>query len=785
MIRHINTGGRFVALAVIAALLLSGCVPSQNSNDLQADTSLYLGPLPAPASLPPTPDLPPLPVPPTDRTDDAALTAYNAALNAYAQAMQANQDKVTAQINAVKALAKDVHAGGKAAVAAWEALLVTAGVAVNGADGKPLEVNGTSGWGWPLTDGELRLHSMLATSPGGVRLTDLAHILGAIPGLDVPESTAQLYSALQVIPDRGFSSVFWAVGPSLDDGGKLVTPEDMVLSWAQVELLLRRMSTEFAVAGADGANAAPSGLGSDPSASSSVSGPAIAPAALVHEAAPQRPCENRENPWSKKIIKYTQKALSSTFKWVLKKAAEAGAKGAEAAGNYLKVGGILASIATLLTQMSAIKANFVMPNSPLIRTKKMQPGEIRDLTVTLSYDYSAWAKTTECLNLAFSFAGIPFPKAPEGPPSGLTVELYSTDPSILRVGAGEGGDTPVYKGKTDSSGAVNFKLSGAPQADRIPDKAQPKDLSITVKAISDLKGSNLFKDLASLLTNAKSFLGGGGVSVLIEMLSRANFVTFKESLPVRDWDLTAQFQASAKGEITVHRASNVDWQGCGGYGLISRSTDATSTFTTTETDVTAKLLSNDFGNVGDQAFVFYPKGESFTGIDLGQGDGLKMFGLLADYSTDKTTATPATGDQPERKLEDCSVGGGGSGEHSDPEPEDCGVRTYAMDLDVTMPSPRHLFVSGQPSDEYGLWKNCGDGLIPSDPTVAPTMQSCAAPQSQGGKIPSIDDVFDASKTKFTIKGSYTCIRNEPGQLDQVYYNWTLTLCRIVDGKAKC
>ncbi len=732
------------------------------------------------------PDLPAAPVPPTDRYDTAAISAYNAALDAYTKAMLANQDKVTAQINAVKALAKDVHAGGKTAVAAWEALLVTAGLAVNGPDGKPLEINGTSGWGWPLTDAELRLHSMLSASPGGVRLTDLAHTLGAIPGLDVPELPAQLYSELQAIPDRGFSSVFWAVGPGLTNGGTLVSPDDMVLSWAQAELLLRRMSSEFAVAGAEGSDAAPSALGADPSTASSVSSPAIAPAALVHEAAPKRPCENRENPWSKKIVKYTQKALSSTFKWVLKQAAKAGSTGAEAVGNYLKVGGILASVATLLTQMSAIRASFVMPNSPLVRTKgTVQPGEVRDLTVTMSYDYSAWTKTTECLSLAFGFAGIPFPKAPEGTPSGLTVELYSTDPSILRVGAGLGENTPVYKGETDSSGAVNFKISGAPQAERIPDQAQPKDLSIKMKAVSDLKGSSLFKDLSSLVKNAWSFLGPGAVSTLIDMLSRSNFVTFKQSIPVRDWDLTAQFQASAKGEITVHRASNVDWQGCGGYGLVNRSTDATSTFTTTTADVTAKLLSNDFGNFGDQAFVFYPKGESFTGIDLGNGDGLKMFGLLADYSTDKTTATPATGDLPERRLEDCSMGGGGSGEQPDPEPEDCGVRTYAMDLNVTMPSPRHLFVSGEQSDEFNLWKNCGDGLIPFDPTVAPTMQSCAAPQSKGGKIPSIDDIFDPSKTKFTITGSYSCIHNDPGQLDQVYYNWTLTLCRIVDGKAKC
>lgn len=435
--------------------------------------------------------------------------------------------------------------------------------------------------------------------------------------------------------------------------------------------------------------------------------------------------------------------------------------------------------------MAAIKATFSLSSPPLVRTKGMTPGETRDLTITYKFDKDSWAETRECLNSSLKYAGLEIPGAPLDPPSGIDVQLSTTDPSVLRVGDGAGGDKPVNSAETDASGVARFTLSGAPQKDLIPDKAQPKDLSIDVHAVSDFKSSDLFKDAASLPWDAIDAFGSGGLSLIPELLGRTKFVTFTDAIPVRDWDLTAQFQASAKGEITVHRASNVDWQGCGGYSLINRSTDATSTFTTTEAPVTASLLSNDFGNVGDQAFVFYPKGESFTGIDLGNGDGLKMFGLLAAYSTEKTTAEPATGDQPERKLEDCAGAGNGSGLHADPEPEDCGTRTYAMDLNVAMPSPRHLFVSGQPSNEHGLWKNCGDGLVPDDPTVAPRMQSCAAPQSKGGKIPSIDDIFDPSKTKFTITGSYSCIRDDPGQLDQVYYNWTLTLCRIVDGKAKC
>lgn len=788
MIRRINTGGRFAALAVIAALLLTGCVPGKQHDDATADTSIFLGTLPAPAELPDAPNIPPFPTQPANTSDSAAMNAYHKALEAYSTAYQAEQPKAVAQTAAIQELAKTALAGGENGVAAWEALLVTAGVSVLGADGKPVIVGDQTGFGSPMTDADLRLHALLAAAPGGLRLADLADILSVAFDMTATDLAAALYEELSNIPDFGFRTVLWAVGPGLTKDNKFIPVDEVLLSWAQVGLILHRLSDEILASQAMTASAAGDGgiPGADAGelqvATASFRGPLPAASA-------ERPCQNTDDPLKQEELNQKIKEANFGFDKILEVVGDieesALATGAKILGATLNIVRGLITYANLLAKMASLTATFSLSNPPLVRTKEMTPGEIRDLTITYKYDPDSWAKTRECINNALKYAGLEVPGAPLDPPEGIDVQLATTDPSVLRVGDGKGGDKPVNADETDKSGVARFKLSGAPQKDHIPERAKPVNLSIAIHAYSDLKSSDLFKDLASAPWDLLDAAGSFGATLIPEFIGRSKFIMYTESIPVQDWDLTAQFQASAKGEITVHRASNVDWQGCGGYGLINRSTDATSTFTTTETDVTTKLLSNDFGNVGDQAFVFYPKGESFTGIDLGQGDGLKMFGLLADYSTDKTTATPATGDQPERKLEDCSVGGGGGGEHSDPEPEDCGVRTYAMDLNVTMPSPRHLFVSGEPSDEYGLWKNCGDGLIPSDPTVAPTMQSCAAPQSQGGKVPSIDDIFDPSKTKFTIKGSYTCIRNEPGQLDQVYYNWTLTLCRIVDGKAKC
>ena len=787
MISPLSKGGRFAALAVIAALLLSGCVPGSDDGRPEADTAIFLGPIPAPAVLPDGPDLPPFPKQPKDPSDLQAMAAQNAALDAYSKALKANQAKADAQTDAIKELAKSAVAGGEKGVAAWESLLVTAGIAVLGPDGKPLTVAGQTGFGVPLTDADLRLQALLAAAPGGLRLTDLADILSVAFEMPGQDAATALFEELRQIPDFGFRAVLWSVGPGLYDGGKAVPIDEVVLSWAQVGLILHRMADEILASTSMMAGAA--GLGGLPSADAGSRVDTVSLRSTLPAGTSARPCENKDDPLKQEVLNQKIKAADFGFDKILEAVAEiedsAVATGAKALGLTLTIVRGLLTYANLIAKVASLKATFSLSNAPLVRTKQMTPGELRDLTITYAFDKDSWGKTRECLNASLKYAGLEIPGAPLEPPAGIDVQLSSTDPSILRVGDGKGGNKPVNSDETDAKGVARFTLSGAPQKDLIPDQAAPKELSIDVHAVSDLKSSDLFKDAASAPWDLLDAAGTFGVTLIPELVGRSKFITYTESIPVRDWDLTAQFQASVKGEIIVHRASNVDWQGCGGYGLINRSTDATSTFTTTDTEVTAALISNDFGNVGDQAFVFYPKGESFQGIDLSNGDGLKMFGLLAAYSTDKSTAEPATGDQPERKMEDCDGAGGGGAADSDPVPQDCGIRTYAMDLDVTMPSPRHLFVAGQRSNESGLWKNCGDGLVPDDPTVAPRMQSCVGAQSKGGKIPGIDDVFDPSKTKFTITGSFSCIRDEPGRLDQVYYNWTLTLCRIVDGKAKC
>jgi hypothetical protein len=787
MMRRMNAGGRFAALAVLAALLLTGCVPGQNDG-VQADTAIFLGQLPAPAPLPDAPDIPPFPTQPENTSNAKAMKAYQKALDTYSKAFQANQAKADAQSAAVKKLAKTALAGGEKGVAAWESLLVTAGVSVLGPDGKPLTVGGQTGFGSPLTDADLRLQALLAAAPGGLRLTDLADILSVAFDMSGADLATVLYQELNNIPDLGFRLVLWSVGPALIDGTAFVPVDEVVLSWAQVGLILHRLADEILASTSITAGA--SGEGGIPSADGArlQVGTASFRGSLA-AAASSRPCENKDDPLKQEELNQKIKEANLGFDKILEAVSDieesALAGGAKILGATLNIVRGLITYANLLAKMASLRATFSLSSPPLVRTKEMTPGEIRDLTITYKFDEDSWGKTRECINDSLKYAGLEIPGAPLDPPAGIDVQLSSSDPSILRVGDGKGGNKPVNADETDAQGVARFKLSGAPQKDLIPDQAKPKDLSIDVHAVSDLKASDLFKDAAAAPWDLLDAAGSFGATLIPEFIGRSKFITFTESIPVRDWDLTAQFEASAKGEITIHRATNEDFQGCGAT-VINHSTDGKVTFESDKRAITASLLSNDFGNVGDQAFVFTPKGKDFTGSDIGNGNGLQMFGLLAAYSADKSAAAPAAGDQPELKTipsGDCV--GGGDGLHDSPRPSDCGVRTYAMDLNVSMPSPRHLFVSGEPSNESNLWKNCGDPFIPWDPPVAPIMQSCAAPQSKGGKVPSIKDVFDTSKTKLTIKGSYSCIRDDPGQLDQIFYNWTLTLCRIVDGKPQC
>jgi hypothetical protein len=776
-------GARLAAVLVVAGLLFTGCVPHPGDDrGPNAEATLYSGAIPAPAAMPESPHLPPYPRPPADRSDQAAFDAVQAEISAYAAAFQAAQAKVTAQTAAVKKLAAQTQKGDAASVAAWESLLVTAGIAVQGADGKPVALHGDTGSGWPMADAELRLHTLLAASPGGMRLTDLAETLGPTFKVPAAQLAQELYTDLSSIPDHDFAVVYNTIGPGLFQKGKPVALADVDLNWAQVELILRRMATELVIADARSSGAATSGYRTD-------AGPAIAPASYRAPDSVQgsrRPCQNSGGPWSEAIADQSSKTYATfVFDKMIEEAAEEGSKGAKAAGRYLPWARILLSAASLFAKATALEASFSLSSSPLVRTKDTRPGEVRDLEVTYTFNPGKWQTVRECLNVFLAPFGIEIPGTSPEPPSDMDVQLSSEDPSILRVGDGTGRSTKVDSDQTDSEGKASFKVSGAPQADRIPDQAKPDDKTVTVRAANDLKSANFYKDVLSAGWDANDAVGSAGLSLVPDLIARSKFITFRYPVPVRDWKLDADFQVTAVGEATERIAYNEVLTGCGSDDLIDDSVKGTATFASDTVDVSAKLLSNAEGNVGDQAVVFGPRGEDFQLRDAGRDNGVLMFTLPVTYKTERIAPSP--GEQPERHTEQAGGCVGGGGFSSPPkQADDCGVRSYDSTLDATIPKPRHLYVADEVPGILGLWKNCGtSALYPEDPPVAPSMNGCESPKVTGGRMPSTADIFDASKKRLDVSGTLSCRSEAPGRLWTLEYNWSLQFCRVENGKPDC
>jgi hypothetical protein len=408
---------------------------------------------------------------------------------------------------------------------------------------------------------------------------------------------------------------------------------------------------------------------------------------------------------------------------------------------------------------------------------------VRDLEVTYTYDPGKYETFRECMNLFLSPLGFELPGAQADPPSGIDVRLMSDDPSELRIGDGTGTQTQVDQGQTDSDGRVVFKISGAPQAERIPDKAAPDDITVGVRTVVNLKGNDFWKDVAALPWDASDVTSTGGLSLVPELISRAQLLAFSAKAPVRDWKLDADFRVTGLGTVSERTAIDVTYS-CGGIPAHNRSTEEKGTFTADAVDVTAKLISDD---IGVQAWVFVPKGQEFAGY-VDQVNGVLMFPMPVHYQVAKSTASPGTGDMPAHATDSsgCTGGGGGGGGQSGSQPEDCGARDYDSTLEVTIPEPRTLYAWGDHaslSDGRPLWVHCGDGVYPTDPVVAPTRDACSNPKISGGDIPSLTDVADPSLTHFSVEGSLSCRDEEPGDLRTVDYTWTLDFCRL-DGDGK-
>ena len=783
---------RLVAVAIVATLTLTGCVfGSGDPDEAAAELGLYRGPIPEPLALPTAPQLPEIPAVPKDPSDNAAWDTFNVEMIAYQAAFAATQDAIVAHGTVVQDAANLTKAGGEKAVAAWQSLLVLAGVAVAGPDGQPLELDGRTGFGWPMSDGELRIQSYLGSVPGGMRLGDLAYALEGASEFEGVDTTTWLFESLKAAGSSAndhFGSVMAALSSAHGYLHEPVTftqraAAEVELTWGQVGLLLRRLGAEFAVSGAKTAAA-------DDGASSTLPGLTIEPASFVQAAA--APCQLEGDPWAEGLIPNVFKGsafgVDKTLEAPWHQPEGGGPHAGERAKTKLGIARLLLALASLVAKAAALGASFSVADAPLVRTKTTRPGELRELTISYEYDRETWEDVRRCINLFMAPFGLELPHQDAGPAKGIEVDLSSEDPSILRIGDGRGGSQVVTNGATGDDGKVTFTLSGAPQEDLIPDAAEPVEIEVVLRAVSNLGQNDLAKDLASLPWDALDAAGSGGLTAIPQILSRMKLLTHYGVADVRDWALAAEFEVTAVGSMTTRSAHNRYGAGggCGVSWATNSSTQANVSFASSSVHVTATLFSNPQGNLGDQAVVFYETdGPGFFPVG-GEPDGIRFFTLPVDYRTDKSHSEPGVGTMPDPYEVPPSGGCGDGGGGSQPTPPDCGVREYPGQLAVTVPAPRNLFVShGELMHSGDLWQECGSSVLPSDPPGVPSLGSCQNPQRSGGKMPSITDIFDTEKRKIEVTGSLTCSRHGNGSLDELEYEWTLVFCRIVDGEASC
>jgi hypothetical protein len=721
---------------------------------------------------------------PADPYDSAAVDAYITAYESYSQAVMANQEAVGAHYEAVQALADSTRAGGEQSVAVWQSLLVTAGIAVEGPDGKPLEIEGDAGFGWAMSDAELRLHAVLATATGGVRLIDIADALGA--GIDIPgpELAQAIVNDLTMIEDPGFSKVLSSLQPDVlfaETGAKAI--DEVVLSWASLGLVMRRLSAELA-ASDTGAT------GHDDSAASTGAGPTIALASFsgpVKAAAGKRACEVKtDNPWVAELVNQVNKTHTFVFDQAMGYIDDAmhdNTRDKATINGTIGLARLVAAMYTMLAKAAALDATFTLDNAPLVRTKNTKPGEVRDLTLKFEFAEDSWEDIRGCMNLFLAPFGLDVPGSQAGVAENIDVQLYSDRPAVVRIGDGKGGNADVTKAVTDSGGTAKFRVSGAPQADILPEVAEAEDIDVSLRAVSNLGANDFFKDLASLPWDALDAAGTGGLSVVPIVLSKMKWITQTGSIPVRDWNLEADFEATLVASLETRSATH--WLTSGGCGhdgqVITRSSEYTGSIASDTVAVSAILLSNPDGNLGDQAAVFMPTGQDFEPV--GDGKKLELFRMPGHYTATLMHNNPAVGALPPQKFLP-PVGGDacaeGYGTHV-PPPPDCGQRSYSATLEVMIPAPRKLYVSSASYEGEAPWQHCPGPAAP----IVPDSDSCESPLIKGGAFPSTADVFDSSKQVIEVSGSLTCRSSEDGFMESIEYHWTLVLCRIVDGKSAC
>lgn len=796
---RISTTRRVVAMvaaAAVAVTTLVACVPFAPGGESAPELRLYDGPIPAPAPL----DLdaspyggPQPPEPPADLSDTEAFEAYERAVEEWIEAMQSydpSQGDGSSLSEQLAALTEATKRSDEASVAAWQSLLVASGVAV-GYGPLAVSLGETEGLGIPMTTGELRMHALLGAAPGYMSLPQLADL---IEGYGIFRE-GDLTEALHEDITRG-STMFHTILSMLNPGAFLavnqfglnepLAAEEVLLSGAQVGLILRKLSAEVMVhaeqAGVlDEVPIIPLAEGVTRSLLGGAGhGPGL-PFAVPTQSLPlpaaagDGPCGTDETPFRAELRKNGAKVYNE---FVFSTLSEMLLKGA--VGDFVKASIAGLNLANALAKFFMLESDFTMNGSPLVRTKNRTPGEHKDVTVRMSWMKTAGEEARKCLSAILAPYGISIEDR-SGDAGGIDVN-FSLKGDRLWLDTSKGASVDNYLQKTSSDGVAVFPIVGKPQNERLPEGAEPEEVTSRIEVAANVEGSDLVKDLISLGWDA---ISPDLTGFMINILSRMKLIEFYWDAPVRDWTLEGEFEVTLTGEIYSHYAVNKtgrSYPECGGSWSTNRSTTSWGTVSTYEPHrVQANYLAASAEGQRITGILFRTKGVGLNEIVFDRHNGGELAHLQVELSLNQNTSEPGEEPMPTLHTDPGISGCGGGGEGEMPQ-EDCGPRNFLGIVTInSLDNAVHITSRDKPLG--GAWTNCGT-LWPQNPAFAPNLANCPGVQLSGGKVPSADAVF-GQRGSFQISGSTQCYRHQDGTLSQNTFNWTLDFCRIKDGERAC
>ncbi|MEI6069973.1 MAG: hypothetical protein WCP96_21790, partial [Methylococcaceae bacterium] len=195
---------------------------------------------------------------------------------------------------------------------------------------------------------------------------------------------------------------------------------------------------------------------------------------------------------------------------------------------------IFLAYAELVISLDAIKADVTLvEGEPLVRTKTVNPGELKTLQAKVYFDLpnGGWAT---CLRPALNSIGLDFKLPANGPVPDTSVEWIGLD------GFGIGGfvefkGDPVHT-TTNDQGIGTIGIEGVAQKTPLPnwlqkDYVRPVENEAAVTVNATMKPTELFKDLPDVV-------GGAVVPLTIpkEILQRTKLFVASYPFKVKDWE---------------------------------------------------------------------------------------------------------------------------------------------------------------------------------------------------------------------------------------------------------